>query len=640
MSQRIKFNLEEVAKVADKFSTIEGAIEGSAKLQVLGGSFAMMGGNPLQMLYESIADPEALYERTANMFGKQAIFNRKTGESEIAPTQRQFIYAAAEAMGISKEEAIKTSKKQAELNAIEGDWKRTQPGAFAGATDEEKAILGNLAKYDTKTQSWQITYYDEENKEQTKKLADIDKKTLDVITKNNINVERPVEDIRKHVRDIASKMVSWDDRIKSMKDQVRTAEAQAMHPAMTLADQGATKLNNSSIWSSLTTPGGVVAGLAAGAVGHMAWTSVKNRYGNDIGNWFLRRLMKDKGVVSEGATGNGISTRSGRSLFNRIPAKITTQISELRANTMAKLAKVKNTAKAIKTLKLGSKAGGMVGAGLLEAGLAAYSFYNAGQERKAKGEWIEHLDTVKNPLTGRRRFNTEQEKIKADNEERLAKGEAIGAGTGAIIGSTIGGVLGGPLAPLGIMIGGAIGSAVGGWIGKKLTPEKEGDTIAEHLKEIQKGDEEDNFRKIVLPIESIDYNVSLIANQLGILSAQPARGNVYLDAEAAGEIEVEGVALQASSVNQVDTRVISANETYRPTGPVTLHVDGAIELNMKGINISKITPEDFKKMVNNNPEIQRYLAEVVFERNNFTVQGQPKRAYGENLGITWSESPH
>jgi uncharacterized protein YcfJ len=216
-----------------------------------------------------------------------------------------------------------------------------------------------------------------------------------------------------------------------------------------------------------------------------------------------------------------------------------------------------------------------------------------------------------NKITGRNRFSAheiEQQRIKADNIESEAKGKAIGSGTGALVGAGIGFLVGGPL---GASIGAALGGMAGGYIGGKVAPEKEGDTIAEHLKDINDSNTKENFRRIVLPVESIDYNVSLIANQLGILSATPARNNVYLNAESNDDISVESTPLEASRVNNVDSSVLRTSDMYQPKGPITLNVNGSIDLNMKGTNVGKLTAKDFKDMFDSNPELRRYIVESI-----------------------------
>ena len=149
------------------------------------------------------------------------------------------------------------------------------------------------------------------------------------------------------------------------------------------------------------------------------------------------------------------------------------------------------------------------------------------------------------------------------------------------------------------------------------------------MEEINDSDEEENLRRIVLPIESIDYNVALIANQLGVISAMPARGNVYLDAEAAGEIQVEGVPLEGGYVNPVDAGYQPQPQMYNGGGSskVDLNITGTINLNCGG-SAGKISPEDFKQMILNNPELQRTLVNVITGRQ--AANGNAARTNNEN----------
>ena len=148
------------------------------------------------------------------------------------------------------------------------------------------------------------------------------------------------------------------------------------------------------------------------------------------------------------------------------------------------------------------------------------------------------------------------------------------------------------------------------------------------MEEINDSDEEENLRRIVLPIESIDYNVALIANQLGILSAMPSRNNVYLDAEAAGEIKVESVPLQAGHVNPVDSYAYSQPQQTYTSGTVNLNISGTIDLNMNGQNGGKMTAQDIRNLIDNNPELQRRIADIITRRQN--LNGNAGRNNYEN----------
>ena len=56
-SQKFHTTLEETLSSTEKFRGLEGAIEGFANLQVIGGEFAKQ--NPFDLLFKSRNDPEA-----------------------------------------------------------------------------------------------------------------------------------------------------------------------------------------------------------------------------------------------------------------------------------------------------------------------------------------------------------------------------------------------------------------------------------------------------------------------------------------------------------------------------------------------------------------------------------------------------
>ena len=297
LSQRIKLNLQEVANVADKFGSIEGAIEGSAQLQMLGGAGAMFGGNPMQMMYEALSDPEALFERMGKMFGEQARFDRKTGEAKIDPLQLQIMREQAKAMGMNPDEAVQSAKQQAKIKDIEG-YNRDLVNRY-GKDSVEIAAIENKAQFDKKTGQWQITYQDETG--ETHENVDIKTLTpeqMKDIMKDNID---PVQDIRGRVKEIAMTLVGTKERLESMRDQWRTAKAQSINGAMEAGDTALTGINDSGIWKNLITSGG------AGTIGSMIGLGLFS------GAKYLGGALLAKGIGKSilGKIGN---TKLGRSI--------------------------------------------------------------------------------------------------------------------------------------------------------------------------------------------------------------------------------------------------------------------------------------------------------------------------------------
>lgn len=114
----IKLDMQQVANLADKVSTVEGALETSARLQVLGGPFASMA-DPMGMLYEGLNDIEGLHDRVAKMVRNIGYFDKATGEIKVSSFDKQRIRAAAEAMGMDYSglmESVNAQARREEIN--------------------------------------------------------------------------------------------------------------------------------------------------------------------------------------------------------------------------------------------------------------------------------------------------------------------------------------------------------------------------------------------------------------------------------------------------------------------------------------------------------------------------------------------
>ena len=106
LSQRLKFNMESIGTAMDKFSSLEGAIEASAKIQVLGGSFAQNFGNPLEVMSQALLDGEGFTNRIVDTVANRAKFDKKTGEVDVSPQDKMYLKAYAEALGMSYDEVF------------------------------------------------------------------------------------------------------------------------------------------------------------------------------------------------------------------------------------------------------------------------------------------------------------------------------------------------------------------------------------------------------------------------------------------------------------------------------------------------------------------------------------------------------
>ena len=147
-STRLKYNMSEVARFAEKVNTVEGAIKTSANLSVLGGDFAQFS-NPMGLLYESLNDMEGLNDRMVEMFSKMAKWDSSKGQIEIGAYDKQRIRVAAEAMGVDANEMMNIAMNRQRESMVEGSARR------AGIKDEETLdYIKNLAQLNKKGQAY------------------------------------------------------------------------------------------------------------------------------------------------------------------------------------------------------------------------------------------------------------------------------------------------------------------------------------------------------------------------------------------------------------------------------------------------------------------------------------------------------
>lgn len=215
LSQKLKFNMESIGTAMDKFSTLEGAMEASAKLQVLGGSFAQNFGNPLEAMSEALLDGEAFTKRIIDSVANTAKFNEKTGELDLAPIDKQRLKSAADAMGISYDElhnmATQSRKTQLIDSAVKG----------SGLSEEQKSYLVNKAQYNQETGKWHLT--DASGKMLEKDISQMTGEEIDA-ARNTDSYEKiiaaDVNAIHTLFVDKANQELSENDRIKGWQENL------------------------------------------------------------------------------------------------------------------------------------------------------------------------------------------------------------------------------------------------------------------------------------------------------------------------------------------------------------------------------------------------------------------------------------
>lgn len=258
LSQKLKFNLESMGSMIDKFSNIDSAIETSAKMQVLGGSYAQAFGNPLEAMSMALMNPEELIKKFTEMVKSKGVFDEKTGEVRISPMDRAFLKEAANALGVDANEIMNAANASVRNSHIE---KQMQ----SGLNEAQQTALLNKAQWDTETGKAYIVTKGEDGNDVKHNIEDIS--ANDKLISELMKQEEPVEDIRKNVAEIAKSLTPVSKKMAGLKEEKEIAESELLDKPMRLFDDVMTKFANSGFWKTLTDGSWGTGGMMAGLIG-------------------------------------------------------------------------------------------------------------------------------------------------------------------------------------------------------------------------------------------------------------------------------------------------------------------------------------------------------------------------------------
>ena len=428
-ANKMKINMQTIGSIADKISNPEGAIETAAKLQVLGGAFATMA-NPLQMLYESLDDVGGLAQRVEKMFDGIGRFDRDLGEVRIAGPDRLRVKAAAEAMGMSYEEAMNIVNNKAKRGAVEQDVKFNPE-----ITKDNRDFLATLAQWNNGKKQFEVRTYDEKNRQYiNRNINELSNKEIEKLR------QEPDDDIRKLVENTFSINANIDKLVNGAK--MALAATQEDKYGDTLRNQ----LKN----------------------GNDMLSQMKH-LGETLDSFYQAAL------IYYGAKGLGGAWKTGKGLFNMGKMVRNGRFPNTFGGNMTNnmIGKWSNLSKAGKIARVGGVGGGLL-AGGISGGMKAYDTYKSVEAMEN-----DRLLAIKNGelLEG----SAQDKKILKDikKAKNTGYGGAIGKGVGtglgawggmaagAAIGSAFGGVGAIPGALIGLIMGG-LGAWAGGELGDKV----------------------------------------------------------------------------------------------------------------------------------------------------------------------------
>lgn len=139
-AQALKVGMEATFKIAEKAFEPEGAIDLSARLQVIGGAMGDLN-DPLRMMYDVTNNMEGLQTSLIDAASSLATFNTEQGRFEVTGANLRKAKAMADAFGVTMGELTNMATKgAAKLEAM------SELDMFPSLTDDQKEFASNLAQ--------------------------------------------------------------------------------------------------------------------------------------------------------------------------------------------------------------------------------------------------------------------------------------------------------------------------------------------------------------------------------------------------------------------------------------------------------------------------------------------------------------
>lgn len=450
---QLKADMSLINSFAEKTSTVEGAIQTGAQLQVLGGSYAL-GSDPLSMMYESLNDMEGLFDRAVTMAQGKVHYNSQTGNFEMGAMDRYMMKQAATAMGVDPSKMIDVAFRQASLDKIEGQAKLNSN--IAG-DNEMLEMVKNLATWD-----------------KGKAVIDIDGKetAVSALTKDDKSkLEAMQRTDSQNLQDMAISLRSMNDIMSGTQKEINNEQANATHGIAQSIDN---LLGNSTKTLDIIAKIGAWGNIIGGALGILGgvWATAAGvlRMGKGIGNIF------NGGKPTSTGSGGGPTPGSNKPLKPGILGNGFTKADfkgGLRENIITHNGKTYRD--------LGGGRLQNVNGGKAFGGRAAQSIINNGVRSKG---WTNLAKAAGKGMKVGGAMALVGSAISIGSD--IATGEFkkdVGGSIGRAVGPAIGSIVGGIFGPVGAMVGGFLGNVITSGIQKaqKKNRDKIRNRIADEL---------------------------------------------------------------------------------------------------------------------------------------------------------------
>lgn len=465
-SEVLKINMQSILSAAEKMNNVQGAIESSAKMQMLGGNFARNFSDPMRVMYESQSDPQALFNRIIDSVKGMSSFNMKTGQSETNYFGRASLKAASEASGIDYNELLQASQTKAKLNALGSQMN-------GNLTEEQKTAIADRAQLNTKTGRYEVSWYDKNGATKPKDISQMTAADIQAMTDS----AKQSKDINGNVYQITEFQRDTKENLQAIVNRIWPELYRTMHFWAEKFNMYLNKIIN--FWDRI--PGWikwiggllVVSSTARGIVSTAAGLAGKHTIGwgllnggKKTGNLWQRLWGKRSfnSIFKKGEKATGEAVKYGEKALKDYGRVLeeggnATKIGKKVVDTEEVVGKASKLSKAAKAIKWGG--------GITDAALAGYSIYEAYKSEKEEENANKTLssDIYLNRAKGG--FNGMDNTTRAiDIGKIVDKNREKNANMGTAIGSVVG-IAANAIPIIGPLLSGII-SIAGPYIGRQI----------------------------------------------------------------------------------------------------------------------------------------------------------------------------
>lgn len=227
-AENTRFNLASLNGMLDKVQEggLENVITMGAQFQVLGGH-AAMNADPIAMMYEAFADPEAYAKRMQDMTKGYGQVDKKTGETKFSVNEMMMMRQLAKIQGRSVEEveneARARNKKEIVAKQLRGNF-----------NEEQQALISNNATYNKQTGQFQVKVKDENGNYVERNVNELTTEDIEKLMpeKHNERMEDYMQTVVDRLGELTGQtelqkslvaQENWDNRTQNYKERLEIA---------------------------------------------------------------------------------------------------------------------------------------------------------------------------------------------------------------------------------------------------------------------------------------------------------------------------------------------------------------------------------------------------------------------------------